>query len=341
MRSFHELSRREEGLTKSVRDIFGEDSVGLFGIGIPLGKAPSGSRMRNARKARRARDAASEDKDGSSSEDDMMGKVEDIIIEAQVPNTQTRPSSKIYLTTWDGYFDIDCSWVRESGMSKTTKDWWTLERDFRYPGYLPVDFPVYDTKTNSLSVGATTQHFLSVIPPEVLHTAGAQMSIEKFMSHIVTGGFNIIRFLNALLKITGLEELGHDDVDLGPPLCIETPPNDDSVPVADGDLHSLVDVAVEDPTTPPRRRVRLIVSSSSSDESTPPDHDPPKRAAGLSFRGKPAYLVKAIRGERLKRGRTEYHVFWEGYASSEATWEQASNVNKEAVEVWKNKKRKK
>ena len=150
MRSFHELSRREEGLTKSVRDIFGEDSVGLFGIGIPLGKAPSGSRMRNARKARRARDAASEDKDGSSSEDDMMGKVEDIIIEAQVPNTQTRPSSKIYLTTWDGYFDIDCSWVRESGMSKTTKDWWTLERDFRYPGYLPVDFPVYDTKTNSL-----------------------------------------------------------------------------------------------------------------------------------------------------------------------------------------------
>ena len=51
--------------------------------------------------------------------------------------------------------------------------------------------------------------------------------------------------------------------------------------------------------------------------------------------------MKEIRGERLKRGRTEYHVFWEGYASSEATWEQASNVNKEAVEVWKNKKRKK
>ena len=344
MRSFHELSRREEGLTKSVRDTFGEASVGVFGIGIPVGKAPNGSRMRNVRKARRARDASSDAKDCSSSEDDMVGKVEDIIIEAQVPSTPSRPSSRIYLTTWDGYFDIDCSWVRESGMSKTTKDWWTLERDCRYPGYLPVDFPVYDSKTNSLSVGVTTKHFLSVLPPEVLHTAGAQMSIEQLMSYIATVDFNILRFLNALLHITGLEELGNDDVPflhLGPPLSIETPPNVDRVPADDADLQSLVDVAVEDPTTPPRRRIRLIVSSSSSDESTQPVRDPAKRAAGLSFRGKPAYLVKEIRGERLKRGRTEYHVFWEGYASSEATWERASNVNKEAMDVWQNKKRKK
>ena len=63
MRSFHELSRREEGLTKAVRDTFGESSVGVFGIGIPVGKAPNlanGSRMRNVRKARRARDASSD-----------------------------------------------------------------------------------------------------------------------------------------------------------------------------------------------------------------------------------------------------------------------------------------
>ena len=39
VRSFHELSRRVEGLTKSVRDTFGEASVGVFGIGIPVGKA--------------------------------------------------------------------------------------------------------------------------------------------------------------------------------------------------------------------------------------------------------------------------------------------------------------
>ena len=106
VRSFHELSRREEGLT--VRDTFGEASVGESGIGIPVGKAPNGSRMRNVRKAR---SASSDAKDCSSSEDDMVGKVEDIIIEAQVPSTPSRPSSRIYLTTWDGYFDIDCSWV--------------------------------------------------------------------------------------------------------------------------------------------------------------------------------------------------------------------------------------
>ena len=341
MRSFHELSRREEGLTKSVREIFGDASVGLFGIGIPLRNAPKGSRMRNARKARAARDVSSNDKDGSSSEDEMMGKVEDIIIEAQVPSTPTRATSRIYLTMWDGYFEIDCSWVRESGMSKPTKDWWTFERDYRYPGYLPADFPIYDSKTNSLSPGATTNQFLSALPHQVLQTVGDQMSIDKFMSYVATVDFNILGFLNVLLKITGLEELGHDEAGLAPPPAIETHPNIDVGPLDDGELQGPVDVVVADPSTPPPRRVRLIVSSSSSDESTQPVREPPKRAAGLSFRGKPAYLVKDIRGERLKRGRAEYHVFWEGYGSAEASWEPASNVNKNAVEAWKNKKRKK
>ena len=83
------------------------------------------------------------------------------------------------------------------------------------------------------------------------------------------------------------------------------------------------------------------MSSTSSDEVDDSNQPTRESEAGLLFRGNQAYLVRDIRGERVKRGRKEYHVFWEGYASSEATWEQASNVNKQALDVWLHKKRKK
>ena len=85
----------------------------------------------------------------------------------------------------------------------------------------------------------------------------------------------------------------------------------------------------------PVRRLRLIVSSSSSDE----EKEVKKKARSYSYRGEPAYLVREIRGERVVRGRTEYHVFWKGYDSAEATWEPAENVSREAVTIWCAKKR--
>ena len=56
----------------------------------------------------------------------------------------------MYLSTWEGHADLQCSWVRESGMSKATKDWWRLESELRYPGYSDNDCPLYDDKQNSL-----------------------------------------------------------------------------------------------------------------------------------------------------------------------------------------------
>ena len=344
MKSFHELSRREDDLVNLVREIFGEESVGHFGIGVPPPKGNAGFRKRNNRKARRARDAASDAKDNSSSDDEIMGQVDDIIIEAQVPATATRPSSRIYLTTWDGYFEIDCSWVRESGMSKHTKDWWVPERELRYPAHLQNDFPIYDAKMNSLSPGAATENFISVLPESVLHRAGLPIARADFMSYITGADFDIMRLLNTLLRVTRLEELPTDNVPLmgfGQVIDIKEPLDIDNGPVDDGESKGTSNIAPEDPSSPPRRRVRLIVSSTSSDEVDQSSQPTRECEAGLLFRGNQAYLVRDIRGERVKRGRKEYHVFWEGYASSEATWEQASNVNKQALDVWLHKKRKK
>ena len=106
------------------------------------------------------------------------------------------------------------------------------------------------------------------------------------------------------------------------------------------DKKSHVVAAAEPPdaSSPPRHRMRLIVSSTSSEESNRSDDD---AKIGLRHRGEQAYLVREIRGERLVRGRTQYHVFWDNYDSSEATWEPAANVNAEAVAVWRSKRRRK
>ena len=95
--------------------------------------------------------------------------------------------------------------------------------------------------------------------------------------------------------------------------------------------------APEGPTNPPRRRVRIIGSSASPDESIQSGDGISDREAALLIRGKPAYFVSDIRGERMKRGKTKYHVLWEGYNSPGAT-EQASNVNQQEMDAWLDQK---
>ena len=94
----------------------------------------------------------------------------------------------------------------------------------------------------------------------------------------------------------------------------------------DKNSHIVVAADPPDASSPPPRRMRLIVSSTSSEESNRSD-DAAK--TGLRHRGEQAYLVREIRGERVIRGRIQYHVFWDNYDSSEATWEPAANVNKQ------------
>ena len=153
--------------------------------------------------------------------------------------------------------------------------------------------------------------------------------------------------MNTLLRVTRLEELPTDNVPLmefGQAIDIKEPLDIANGPVDDGESKGPSNIAPEDPSSPPpslRRRVRLIVSSTSSDEVDDSNHPTRESEAGLLFRRNQAYLARDIRGERVKRGRKGYHVFGEGYASSDATWEQASNVNKQALDVWLHKKRKK
>ena len=76
-----------------------------------------------------------------------------------------------------------------------------------------------------------------------------------------------------------------------------------------------------------KRPLRLLLDDSTSDASD-----------GLRFRGDKAYCIRGIRDERIVDRHKEYFVAWEGYSSSEATWEPAMNVNREAVSQWNQNK---
>ena len=314
MRSFSELTKRKDELTTIIREVFGDRSVGVFGVGITLTPV---KRFKRKRREQVESDGTS-DEHGSKPASD--GVVREIVIEAR-RLSGAGASSGMYLSNWEGYADLDCSWVRESGMSKATKDWWSMERTMRYPGYSNDDYPLYDEKSNSLNFSPSNQEFLnSLALPLHLHSV---LPERTFLSLVVNPEFNAWNFVLALSGETSLDLFF---------TITET--------LVDVDRKVPIDEKAEVSTSPPPRRLRLIVSSSSSDEEDQKAEAPVAAQGTFRFRGQPAFLVREIRGERVVRGKTEYHVFWQGYDSSEATWEPAANVNKEAVNIWRASKRK-
>jgi len=318
VRSFSELTKRKDELTTIIREVFGDRSVGVFGVGITLTPV---KRFKRKRREQVESDGTS-DEHGSKPASD--GVVREIVIEAR-RLSGAGASSGMYLSNWEGYADLDCSWVRESGMSKATKDWWSMERTMRYPGYSNDDYPLYDEKSNSLNFSPSNQEFLnSLALPLHLHSV---LPERTFLSLVVNPEFNAWNFVLALSGETSLDlffRITETLVDV-----------DRKVPI-----EAKFQIPEISPPTPPSapapRRLRLIVSSSSSEE----EKELKSKERHYSYRGQPAYLVREIRGERVVRGRTEYHVFWKGYESSEATWEPSGNVNREAINIWNAKKRK-
>jgi hypothetical protein len=99
----------------------------------------------------------------------------------------------MYLTNWEGYADLDCSWVRETGMAKATKDWWYRERELRYPGYSNVDYPLYDEKDNSLGFSPSTQEFLNSLGlPLLLGTAEPERAFLSFVANTEFNAWNFV-----------------------------------------------------------------------------------------------------------------------------------------------------
>lgn len=276
-----------------------------------------------ARKKRKRR-YVSRRSDTDSASDDFgpeyveSGIVKDIIIEAQDTKGGNAPRGA-YLTTWEGYPDLECAWVLASGMSQATKVWWELEREQVYPGYSVADFPVYDSKSNVLRHSPTSESFIAMFPLSEEKIGRVENPWGLFMESLVKVDFDQWSFVHAAMDVKTFEDyLGE--------LIVRVPPVEDSL------LQENKGSSVSD--TLPRRK-RLIVTSTTTDEESVISDE--KRL--YSFKGQPAYLVREIRGERVVRGRLQYHVFWAGYDSCEATWEPASNVNSEAIRKWRLKRR--
>ena len=89
--------------------MFGDGSVGFFGIGLSPSKTQKARRKRPRRSAVRDGEGAYEVNDETPpSDDDRQGMVDDII-EARMPSTPAGVGAGVYLTNWEGYSDLDCS----------------------------------------------------------------------------------------------------------------------------------------------------------------------------------------------------------------------------------------
>ena len=193
--------------------------------------------------------------DGTSDEcsQELMntGFVKDILIEAQRASDQQGVKG-MYLSTFEGHGDLQCAWVRESGMSKDAKDWWRLESELRYPGYSDADYPCYDDKENSLGHSLSSGEFLRCLPLALRDSPAPEQS---FMELVANPGFNAWNFVLALIGETSFElffRITETLVDSERKILME-----EKYPIPETS-----DIQPEAPV----RRLRLIVSSSSSDE---------------------------------------------------------------------------
>ena len=180
MRSFRELSKRKDELSGLISEVFGDESVGSFGVSITL------TPIKRVKRKRRQPVESDGTSDECSQELMNTGFVKDILIEAQ--RASDRPGVKgMYLSTFEGHGDLQCAWVRESGMSKDAKDWWRLESELRYPGYSDADYPCYDDKENSLGHSLSSGEFLRCLPLALLDSPAPEQS---FMELVANPGFN-------------------------------------------------------------------------------------------------------------------------------------------------------
>lgn len=252
-----------------MKEKFGKEAVGIFGIGL---QAENVSRKLNRGSKRKPGEDDEKDLDSSpDSDDEKFGNVKDILIEAMIPAKGDRPATFMYLATFEGYRDIECSWVRYNGMSKAAIDWWKCERELRYPGYTDENIPVYDAKTNTLQLCPSTSHFLSFLPAGIREQLGLPIETDGIISHIAKPEFNIRLFLDYFINMRVGPTVpcpdGKAPADAAPnsaPTGEDPPAPAAAVPiVAAGEPES----ESNDPPLRARRRLRLIVSSSSDDDS--------------------------------------------------------------------------
>ena len=294
-----------------------------------------------------AADLSSDSSDAPSQR--SSGTVADILLECYDDDAK----QTVLLVEFDGVKSGVYHWVRQSGLGKGTAAWWRLERENRYPGYTTGDLCLTDSRTFLTHIAQCHVPLLTSIGLNVQEPLMARARLQALKNGVVSLSAAVFSAITApIVPIPvpmhapgpGDEKAALD----GPQLHehagdMHAPVHRDVKAALDGPhLHEhddgsgldhkhvnnaagLPEPSAEQPSPEQKKRpLRLLLDDSVSDASD-----------GLRFRGQKAYCVRGIRDERIVHRQKEYLVAWEDYSSSEATWEPALNVNREAVSNWK------
>jgi len=102
-------------------------------------KIPIRGRLLRSRKPQRHVATASIPSDGDTSAEPRKFYVEDILVEAR-----KKDGRAMYFCSWSGYGPTDASWVSAPALNQSLREWWTVEREIRYPMFRDCDFVSYE-----------------------------------------------------------------------------------------------------------------------------------------------------------------------------------------------------
>ena len=190
-------TQQSEGCEEAIRESFGDEYVGL--VGIPAGKTTETKSKGKGKKI-----SVSPPDDSSSSDSASSGKIESVLIEAREEKTL----HPIYLCTWEGFFPLDCNWVKHKHLSPDALKWLKSEREVMFPGFLEKDFPIYRDGDNTLVCNQITERFARAIPNDVFSALGLGAvpphgQKEIFLAElIVNDKFPLGKFMDLIMKCT-------------------------------------------------------------------------------------------------------------------------------------------
>src|SRR3569623_1449294 len=189
-----------------LRRRFGERYVGLCGIAESKNdrKQKPKKRISKAKRQRKADGSSSEEEDSNPNK----GNIESIWIHALALHKDAKSAREFYLCTWQGFHELDCSWVKDKDMSTEANNWWSREREHVFPDFNDDDFPLYDEKTNTLSLGTATNRFVNALRVELLVWSGippapaGESMASHLAAHVAKPDFPVLSLLHNIVKYT-------------------------------------------------------------------------------------------------------------------------------------------
>jgi len=333
--------RRIAEITPVVAAVFGASAVGVVGCELPVvvkkSKPPKktasdltfvcADRSRRIRRRKIARVISAGPSPQISSESEGKDEkyvIDDILVEASDFKTNTM----WYLATFKGFPLTGAAWVWQSHMSIAAMTWWVSERWKRWP-LLPKNVLLY--REGDVIMNDEHMHLFNArgdsgendaVPPD--------SNMNAAPADALCSGDCDVDQVAASCDI--LQENNENESEQEQEIETDVDSEAESSSSSSSSCSSSSSSSSFSSASSSSSSLCYSKSAQNANSSNSQSHSSSAPASSIEALGDGAeqFLIRDIRGHRVVQKRKQYHVFWDGYSSTEASWEPAGNVNYEA-----------